>query len=269
MKLVCVNLASLCSPAPRPTLFSFFERIVPAYPNDAVKPWPDKLLPFLWACTQGLRPHLFLMMFLAASIGAFEALLFAFLGRIVDWLGAVPPALLWQVHGNTLQWLGIALAASMVFTLGWALLRFNTMAGNFPMRLRWNFHRLLLGQSMAFYQDEFAGRIATKLMQTSLAVRDVWMIGADILIYVIVYFATLTGVLAGFDTWLLAPFLGWLGLYLISLRYFVPRLAKVASPTPTPTSPPSSCSRTRTARPPLRARRWASSWTPRTNRCGW
>jgi ATP-binding cassette, subfamily B, multidrug efflux pump len=228
MKLVCVNLAPLSSPAPGKTLFSFFERLVPAYPNDAVKPWPEKLLPFLWACTQGLRPHLFLMMFLAASIGAFEALLFAFLGRIVDWLGAVPPAQFWQVHGSTLKWLGIALAASMVFTLGWALLRFNTMAGNFPMRLRWNFHRLLLGQSMAFYQDEFAGRIATKLMQTSLAVRDVWMIGADILIYVIVYFATLTGVLAGFDTWLLAPFLGWLGLYLISLRYFVPRLAKVA-----------------------------------------
>jgi ATP-binding cassette, subfamily B, multidrug efflux pump len=215
-------------PSPRRNLFSYFERLVPAYPSDAVEPWPDELLPFLWACTQGLRPHLFLMMFLAASIGAFEALLFAFLGRIVDWLGAVQPAALWQVHGNTLKWLGIALAASMVLTLAWALLRFNTMAGNFPMRLRWSFHRLLLGQSMSFYQDEFAGRIATKLMQTSLAVRDVWMIGADILIYVIVYFVTLIGVLAGFDAWLLAPFLGWLGLYLVSLRYFVPRLAKVA-----------------------------------------
>jgi ATP-binding cassette, subfamily B, multidrug efflux pump len=209
-------------------LFTFFERLVPAYPNDAVKPWPDKLLPFLWASTKGLRPHLLLMTLLAASIGGFEALLFAFLGRIVDWLASVQPAELWQVHGDTLMWLGIALAASMVVTLGWALLRFNTMAGNFPMRLRWQFHRLLLGQSMSFYQDEFAGRIATKLMQTSLAVRDVWMIGADILIYVIVYFATLIGVLAGFDAWLLAPFLCWLGLYLISLRYFVPKLAKVS-----------------------------------------
>jgi ATP-binding cassette, subfamily B, multidrug efflux pump len=209
-------------------LFSFFERLIPAYPNNAVMPWPDKLLPFLWACTQGLRPHLLLMTLLAASIGAFEALLFAFLGRIVDWLSSVRPAELWQVHGDTLLWLGIALAASMVLTLLWALLRFNTMAGNFPMRLRWNFHRLLLGQSMSFYQDEFAGRISAKLMQTSLAVRDVWMIGADILIYVIVYFATLIGVLAGFDAWLLAPFLCWLGLYLVSLTYFVPRLAKIS-----------------------------------------
>jgi ATP-binding cassette, subfamily B, multidrug efflux pump len=209
-------------------VFAFFERLIPAYPDETPLPAPNKLLPFLWACTQGLRPHLFLMTFLAASIGAFEALLFAFLGRIVDWLGAVKPTELWQEHGNTLAWLGIALAASMVITLGWALLRFNTMAGNFPMRLRWRFHRLLLGQSMSFYQDEFAGRIATKLMQTALAVREVWMIGADILIYVLVYFATLIGVLAGFDAWLLAPFLAWLGLYLVSLRFFVPRLAQVA-----------------------------------------
>jgi len=209
-------------------LFAYFESLVAAYPNQAVKPWPDKLLPFLWACTKGLRPHLLLMTCLAASIGAFEALLFAFLGRIVDWLAAVQPAQLWQVHGNTLMWLGIALAASMVITLGWALLRFNTMAGNFPMRLRWQFHRLLLGQSMSFYQDEFAGRIATKLMQTALAVRDVWFIGADILVYVAVYFLTLVGVLATFNLWLLVPFFGWLGLYVLTLWYFVPKLAKIA-----------------------------------------
>ncbi len=210
------------------SVFAYFERQIAAYPDDEPKPSPTRLVSFLWACTQGLRPHLFLMVLLAASIGAFEGLLFAFLGRMVDWLGAVPPAELWQRHGTTLSWLAVALGASLVFTCLWALVRFNTMAGNFPMRLRWNFHRLLLGQSMSFYQDEFAGRIATKLMQTSLAVRDVWMITADILVYVIVYFVTLIGVLAGFDAWLLAPFLTWLVLYLTALRYFVPRLAKVA-----------------------------------------
>jgi ATP-binding cassette, subfamily B, multidrug efflux pump len=52
------------------------------------------------------------------------------------------------------------------------MLKHQTLAGNFPMRLRWNFHRLMLGQSMSFYQDEFAGRVAAKVMQTALAVRD-------------------------------------------------------------------------------------------------
>jgi len=209
-------------------LFAFFERLIPPYPEAQVRPAPDRLLPFLWACTAGLRPHLLAMTLLAAAIGAFEGLMFAFLGRIVDWLSAVPPGELWQRHGHTLGWLAVALGASLAFTCAWALLRFNTMAGNFPMRLRWQFHRLLLGQSMNFYQDEFAGRISTKLMQTALAVRDCWMAISDILVYVVVYFITLIGVLAGFDVWLLAPFLGWLVLYVGALWYFVPRLSKVA-----------------------------------------
>ena len=223
----CATLAPFFTQS-APPLFAYFERLVPAYPEDTPKPAPGKLIPFLWACTKGLRPHLALLTLLSAGIAAIEGLLFAFMGRIVDWLAAVPPAELWSRHGNTLTWYVVILVGSLVVTCGWALMRFNAVAGNFPMRLRWQFHRLLLGQSMSFYQDEFAGRIATKLMQTALAVRDVWTIGADILVYVIVYFITLIGILAAFDAWLLAPFLGWLALYVLTLWHFVPKLAKVA-----------------------------------------
>jgi ATP-binding cassette subfamily B multidrug efflux pump len=210
------------------SVFTRFERLIHPYPAAAPTTPPKTLMAFLWACTAGLRPHLLAMTVLAASIGAFEALLFAFMGSIVDWLSVLKPGQLWAAHGSTLTAFAIALVASLAITCCWALVRFNTMAGNFPMRLRWNFHRLLLQQSMGFFQDEFAGRIATKLMQTSLAVRDVWMIAADILVYVVVYFITLIAVLAAFDLWLLAPFLVWLTLYIISLTFFVPRLAKVS-----------------------------------------
>jgi ATP-binding cassette, subfamily B, multidrug efflux pump len=209
-------------------LFAYFERLIAPYPEHATEPAPPRLLPFLWACTKGARGPLVLLMLLAAAIGGFEALLFAFLGRIVDWLSTVKPDQLWAVHGDTLAGLAGLLALSMIVTCAWAFLRFNTINGNLPMRLRWNFHRQLLEQSMAFYQDEFAGRIATKLMQTALAVRDVWTIASDILVYVLVYFVTLIAVLAAFDVWLLAPFLVWFALYLGMMRFFVPRLAKVA-----------------------------------------
>ena len=96
------------------------------------------------------------------------------------------------------------------------------------MLLRWNFHRLMLGQSMDFYQDEFAGRIATKVMQTALAVRDVWLILAELLVFVIIYFVTMLAVLGGFDAWLLVPFVAWVALYVIALAHFVPRLGRVA-----------------------------------------
>jgi len=95
------------------------------------------------------------------------------------------------------------------------------------MLLRWNFHRLMLGQSMSFYQDEFAGRVATKVMQTALAVRDSVMIVTDILVFVSVYFISMVVVAAHFDVWLLVPFAVWFVFYAGALRYFVPRLGKV------------------------------------------
>ncbi len=205
-----------------------FERLVPPYP-DALPPAPPRrFFPFLWECSRGLRRYLVLVALFTAAIGAFEALLFSMMAHIVDVLAKVPPAQLWAVHGHTLALLGFVLLASVVFAALQALFKYQGLFSNFPMRLRWNFHRLMLGQSMAFYQDEFAGRIATKVMQTSLAVRDTWLIFTDILVYVVIYFVTLVAVLGAFDGWLVAPFLGWLVLYLATLWYFVPRLGKVA-----------------------------------------
>ncbi|MGL4573533.1 MAG: ABC transporter ATP-binding protein [Burkholderiaceae bacterium] len=209
-------------------MFKTFEKLVDPYPESAPAIHPKTFFAFMWACTKGARGPLVAIVILAAAIGAFEALMFAFMGQIVDWLADVQPAQLWEKHGSTLTLLAAALVGSMLITLAWAFLRFNSIAGNMPMRLRWNFHRQLLEQSMSFYQDEFAGRISTKLMQTALAVRDVWMIASDILVYVLVYFVTLIFVLAGFDALLLIPFLVWLALYLVVMWYFVPRLSKIA-----------------------------------------
>ncbi|MGF7473856.1 multidrug ABC transporter ATP-binding protein, partial [Salmonella enterica subsp. enterica serovar Minnesota] len=69
------------------------------------------------------------------------------------------------------------------------------------------------GQSMSFYQDEFAGRVSAKVMQTALAVRDTCLIMTDILVFVVIYFVTLSAVVASFDAWMLLPFAGWVALY--------------------------------------------------------
>ena len=93
---------------------------------------------------------------------------------------------------------------------------------------RWNFHRLLLNQSIDFYNNEFSGRIATKVMQTALAVRDMWFILADILIYVTVYITTMIILVGSLNSFLFIPFIIWLTLYLIVLFYFVPKLATLS-----------------------------------------
>jgi ATP-binding cassette subfamily B multidrug efflux pump len=209
-------------------MFSLFERFVDPYPN-ATPPTPPKgFFPFLWAATLGLRRYIAAMTLFTAGIGVFEALLFSMLGNIVDWLSTVPAQRLWQDERPRLLALAAILAGSMGLVALQSAFKQQALAGNFPMRLRWNFHRLMLGQSMGFYQDEFAGRVAAKVMQTALAVRDVWMTVCDILVFIIIYFVTLIALVGSFDAWLLAPMLGWLALYLATLRWFVPRLARVA-----------------------------------------
>ncbi len=209
-------------------MWHWFERAVDPYPSKPPATPPRGFFAFLWAGTQGMRPHILGMTLLTAAIGAFEAVLFAWMGDVVDWLARVQPAVLWQTEGHNLLTLALLVVGSVALVLLQTLLKHQSLAGNFPMRLRWNFHRLMLGQSLAFYQDEFAGRVAAKVMQTALAVRDTVMIVTDILVFVVIYFATMATVLGGFDRWLLWPFMTWLGLYLLSLKFFVPRLSKVA-----------------------------------------
>jgi ATP-binding cassette, subfamily B, multidrug efflux pump len=208
-------------------LFAFFERLVRPYPDEIPPVPPRGLARFIWACSDGLRGHVAGMAALTALIGVFEAILFGFMGRIVDWLAEVPPAQLWAQRGDELLALAAVLVGSTVLVAAQALLKYQALNGNFPMRLRWNFHRQMLAQSLAFFQDEFAGRVATKVMQTALAVRDVVMLLTDILVFIVIYFATMLTLVGSFDATLLWPFGLWLLCYLAALRFFVPRLAKV------------------------------------------
>jgi len=207
-------------------MFSIFERWVNPFPA-AVPLLPRKFLSFLWICSRGMRRYIAAMMLLTAIFGAFEAWLFSALGQVVDWLAKTPPQELWARERGHLLLLAGILTASIGLAAAQSLIKQQTLAANFAMRLRWIFHRNMLAQSLSFYQDEFAGRVATKVMQTALAVRDTWMIVTDILVYLVIYFVTIGLVVGGFNPLLLLPFSIWLVVYLLFIRFFVPRLAKL------------------------------------------
>lgn len=209
-------------------MFRWFENLVNPFPEQGISTPPKQFWAFVWSCTEGMRPFILGMTLLTALIGAFEALLFAMMGKVVDTLSHIAPNELWHQHLHDLLLLaGILLFSTVVIWIQ-TLLKHQTLAGNFPMRLRWSFHRLMLGQSMSFYQDEFAGRVSAKVMQTALAVRDVWFIVSDIMVYVVIYFVTIVTVVGGFSLVIVWPFLIWLALYIGALTYFIPRLAKVS-----------------------------------------
>ncbi len=209
-------------------MFSFFEKLLHPFPTAEPPLPPQGFFAFLWACMQGARGKIAAMAVLTAAMSAFEALLFAMLGRIVDWLGTQAPSRLWAEHGDVLLWLAALLAVSIAVVALQTVVKHQTLTVNLPMRLRWNFHRLMLGQSMAFYEDEFAGRITAKVMQTAVAVRETIFVLADVLVAMGVYVATMIVLVGVLDAQLVWPFVIWLGLYTASLFYFVPRLGKVA-----------------------------------------
>ncbi|THF56084.1 ABC transporter ATP-binding protein [Ollibium composti] len=210
-------------------MFSWFEKRLDPFPAaEPVEP-PRTLLAFCWHFTRPAWPFVLLAAVLMALIAIMEVWMFGFLGHIVDWLSAQNRETFLQTEWWKLAGMVLVVA---VFLPGAVLLSslntYQTLFGNYPMRIRWQVHRYLIKQSMAFYQDEFAGRIATKLMQTALAVRETVIKFAEVLNYVIVYFIGILIIVGSSDWRLAAPMALWLVGYLVALRYFVPRLGSVS-----------------------------------------
>lgn len=209
-------------------IFSWFETRIETYPNEAPQTPKSGLIPFIFDATKGMRLHILLLTVLVAAVGVIEAVLFRFMGDLVDWVNKYSPSELWAEKGFTIIGMLFIAILAVVFVYLACSIRFQSLQGVFPMRLRWNFHRLMLGQSLGFYQDEFAGRVSAKVMQTALSVRDVIMTCAEMLVYVLVYFTTSSVILWQLDGWLFLPFILWVIAMACTIRYFVPKLAQAA-----------------------------------------
>jgi len=209
-------------------MFAWFERRLDPFPPEEPQEPPRTLVAFCLHYTRGAWPWLTASAILMALIAVAEVWLFGFMGDIVNWLSQQSRETFWASQRWHLLGMAAVVLALPVMTLMHSLLNHQTLMGNYPMRIRWMVHRYLLRQSMAFYQDEFAGRIATKLMQTALAVRECVIKLIDVLNYIIVYFIGTVVLIASADWRLAMPLLVWLACYLLMLRYFVPRLSRVS-----------------------------------------
>ena len=210
-------------------MLRWFENRLDPYPAAPATQPPRSLYAFCRHYTRGTEPWLALMALLTTAIAITEVSLYAFTGSIVDRLSSHTPATFLQEEGwNFALMAAVVLLVMPALNLLSALVIHQTLLGNFPMRIRWQVHRYLLRQSMGYFQDEFAGRISTKLMQTSLAVRETVIKLLDVGNYVVVYFGGALIVAASADWRLMLPFAGWIVAYSILLRYAIPRLNKVA-----------------------------------------
>ena len=210
-------------------MYSFFERLIDPFPDQNPLQPPKGLFAFCRYYTRGLEPWLLLMALLTALTAISEALLFGVLGKVVDWLVTSDPATFLADYWLTIVAMSVfILIVIPLLTALHSLVVHQTLMGNFPMLVRWMAHRYLLNQSYGFFQNEFSGRIATKVMQTALAVRESVMKLLDVLLFVIIYVVTILILIANADLRLCLPLLCWLVLYIGLQRYFVPKLKRIS-----------------------------------------
>ena len=214
-------------------LFRFFESLVdplPPLPDDAGRQTPPPALRgFILYFSRPLLPWLALMAAMTATVSVIEVAFMSFLGTLVDWLGAATPDTLWDTHGHGLLAMGaLIVIAYPLAILMQSLLAHQTVFGNYPMIGRWRMHHLLLNQSLAFFQEEFAGRLSAKVMQTALAIRESVVKVLDVFVYVTVYFFGAVLLVGRAEPWLIVPLVLWLACYIGLLRVFIPRLRRIS-----------------------------------------
>ncbi len=191
-------------------MLKWFEKLLNPYPNEGLnEPLPTKFFPFVWQASKGVRPYLLILVLCTAGAASFEALFYAKIGDLVNWLSKSQPETFLADHKTNLTILTFILFANIFFANFQSIIKHQILYSTFPMRLRWKFHNLLLQQSLDFFHNDFAGRLSSKVMQTALAVREFWVILGDMLAYVFIYFFTMILVLGSISPILIIPLLVW------------------------------------------------------------
>ena len=210
-------------------IFDWLEGFSEPFPVEQPGKPPADLAGFMLHYVRPFKSLLIAVVILGMCVASLEVLLFAFVGKLVDWLAVADKASFYSDH--KIKIIGMSFLVLVILPLlkfFYNAVSHQGLLGNFAMRIRWQAHRYLLRQSVDFFQNDFAGRIATKMMQTALGVRDSVMKVTQILVYVVVYFTATLFLFASSDLRLTAPMLFWFVGYLITLTYFIPKLRKVA-----------------------------------------
>lgn len=210
--------------------FSYLERSITVFPPELPEKPPARLSVFIWHYAKPFKWLLLLCFVLSSSIAMLEVYVFSHIGHLVDWMTEADSATdFWQQHSTRLLWLGaLVLVLLPIIKFCFESVLHQGLLGNMPMYARWQIHRYLLRQSLTFFQNDFAGRLAAKLMQTALSVRESVVKLTEVLTYVSIYFLSALVIFISHDWRLALPMLGWFLGYTFTLRYFIPKLRDIS-----------------------------------------
>ncbi|TBR40715.1 MULTISPECIES: ABC transporter ATP-binding protein [Dyella] len=205
-------------------MFRWFESLIDAFkePVDSMPPQP--VWRFYVFYLRQVWPVFAAAIVVGFGVAIVEVSLFAFIGKIVDLARGAPSTDFFRQHGNELLWMGFVVLMARPVLIGLHDLLVNqSIVPNLTSRIRWQNHRYVIRQSLSFFQNDYAGRIANRIMQTGASLRESAVQIVDAIWYVTIYTGSAIVMFAHADFWLAAPLVVWLVLYVGTLAYFVPR----------------------------------------------
>lgn len=206
-------------------MFRWFEKqIDPFAPFDEIETPPKSVSGFAWYYLRPIRHWFVLLFIIALLVGLFEASLYILIGWLVDLLTQSTPDRIWAEHGNSLLLIGATvLIVRPVLHFVHGLVSNQLIVPQSTNMIRWRTHVYTLGHALSYFQADFAGRLANRIMQAGGAIRSIAVTVLDTLLYVAIFAFTALGVFSSVSPWLALPMGLWIAGYIVLLYFFVPR----------------------------------------------
>lgn len=210
-------------------LFRRFERLIdPFQPYPETTP-PASIVPYVLVYLRQTWPVFAGVLAAGLLVTLTEVMIFRFIADIVDILNTTKPSQLWAQHGHYF------IAMLLLLGIGWPLLVLiqslllqQGVTTNFPALIRWQSHRHVVRQSMSFFSNDFAGRVASKVVDSASSVRNTLITLCDTFLYVLVYFSSALYLFFQADIRLIVPLSLWLISYGLICWRFVPKLSSAS-----------------------------------------
>lgn len=209
-------------------MLHWFENRIDPFARKAIVEPPAALLAFYWHFVRPIWPAFALILFFDLLAAVSEVLLATFVAQLIDFTkGATSAAGFFHDHAGVLLWmLFVVLIARPAILFGYDILKNQVLSPPFQTRVRWQNHGYMLRQSLSFFQNDFAGRVANKLMQTAPAIRDSFLTLSDAAVFVAVQWLSAIVLFWAADPLLVVPLVAWFAAYGIALSRFIPLIRK-------------------------------------------
>ncbi|THD46946.1 MAG: ABC transporter ATP-binding protein [Bradyrhizobium sp.] len=206
-------------------MFRKFESLIDVFrAHDETQP-PATLIGYYWRYCRQVWPFLAALMASGLFTSLIEVSILRFVGDIVDLLRQTSPQRLLADDGRLFLFMGLViLLLRPLAQFVHDLLVQQAIAPGMTNLIRWQTHRYVLRQSLTYFANDFAGRIASNIVQSAASLRDSTVQVIDALWFVTIFSATALAILAEMDWRLAAPLACWIVVYVAALAIFVPRI---------------------------------------------